>query len=319
MRPYKTSCLFLLFWACIADFSPELEWEDVEADYEPELNIIGVLSGDTLVTSFVRVHRTLRVDEAADTLMRDTIFGNVVPYYASRFIIRDAEVTVSNGTKDYTLQLMKSVEDNRRENLYEAYVYNGEDLNPKPGEKWTLSVTTPGGLSATGETIVPPLPQLNKEQLPDSFNTNQTMDIFWAAQLDNYQLVNVNNYQSYFFYDDYDTEEGKNYNSCGFWQELVVSPGDTVWTYRRDICEDAVRIGETNDYETEDFLLINLMSMDSHYHNYFLKYRGGGEDGEFSSLFLGQGGSGRSFGIKGGIGIFGSIGFDRHYLPITRK
>ena len=318
MRQFKISGLFLLFWACIADFSPELEWEDVEADYEPELNIIGVLSGDTLVTSFVRVHRTLRVDEAADTLMRDTIFGNVVPYYASRFIIRDAQVTVSNGTKDYTLQLMKSVEDNRRENLYEAYVYNGEDLNPKPGEKWTLSVTTPGGLSATGETIVPPLPQLNKEQLPDSFNTNQTMDIFWAAQLDNYQLVNVNNYQSYFFYDDYDTEEGKNYNSCGFWQELVVSPGDTVWTYRRDICEDAVRIGETNDYETEDFLLINLMSMDSNYHNYFLKYGGGGEDEEFSSLFLGQGGSGRSFGIQGGIGLFGSIGFDRHYLPITR-
>ena len=318
MRPYKISCLFLFFWACIADFSPELEWEDVEADYEPELNIIGVLSGDTLVTSFVRVHRTLRVDEAADTLMRDTIFGNVVPYYASRFIIRDAEVTVSNGTKDYTLQLMKSVEDNRRENLYEAYVYNGEDLNPKPGEKWTLSVTTPGGLSATGETIVPPLPQLNKEQLPDSFNTNQTMDIFWAAQLDNYQLVNVNNYQSYFFYDDYDTEEGKIYDSCGFWQELVVNPGDTVWTYRRDICEGTVGIGETNDYDTEDFLLINLMSIDSNYHNYFLKYGGDGEGEEFSSLFLGQGGSGRSFGIKGGIGIFGSIGFDRHYFPITR-
>mgnify|MGYP001337117579 FL=1 len=318
MRPYKISYLFLFFWACIADFSPELEWEEVEADYEPELNIIGILSGDTLVTSFVRVHRTLRVDEAADTLMRDTIFGNVVPYYASRFVIRDAQVTLSNSTKDYTLQLMKSVEGNRRENLYEAYVYNGGDLNPKPGEKWILSVTTPGGLSATGETIVPPLPQLNKEQLPDSFNTNQTMDIFWVAQQDNYQLVNVNNYQSYFFYDDYDTEEGKNYDSCGFWQELVVSPGDTVWTYRRDICEDAVRIGETNDYETEDFLLINLMSMDSNYHNYFLKYGGGGEDEEFSSLFLGQGGSGRSFGIQGGIGIFGSIGFDRHYLPITR-
>ena len=318
MRPYKISCLFLFFWACIADFSPELEWEEVEADYEPELNIIGILSGDTLVTSFVRVHRTLRVDEAADTLMRDTIFGNVVPYYASRFVIRDAQVTLSNSTKDYTLQLMKSVEGNRRENLYEAYVYNGGDLNPKPGEKWILSVTTPGGLSATGETIVPPLPQLNKEQLPDSFNTNQTMDIFWVAQQDNYQLVNVNNYQSYFFYDDYDTEEGKNYDSCGFWQELVVSPGDTVWTYRRDICEDAVRIGETNDYETEDFLLINLMSMDSNYHNYFLKYGGGEEDEEFSSLFLGQGGSGRSFGIQGGIGIFGSIGFDRHYLPITR-
>jgi hypothetical protein len=144
------------------------------------------------------------------------------------------------------------------------------------------------------------------------------MNITWAAQPDNYQLVNVRNYQSYFFNDDYDTEEGKSYDSCGFWQQLAVSPGDTAWTYRRDICEETVSIGETNDYETEDFLLINLMSMDRNYHNYFLKYGGDGEDEEFSSLFLGQGGSGRSFGIQGGIGIFGSIGFDRHYLPITR-
>ena len=318
MRQFKISCLFLLFWACVADFSPELEWEDVQADHEPELNILGILSGDSLVTSFVRVHRTLRVDEAADILMRDTIFGNVVVSYASRFVVRDAEVTVSNGTKDYVFLFMTSVENDERENLYEAYVYNGEDLNPHPGEKWTLSVTTLGGLSATGETMVPPVPQLNKEQLPDSFNINQTMNITWAAQPDNYQLVNVRNYQSYFFNDDYDTEEGKSYDSCGFWQQLAVSPGDTAWTYRRDICEETVSIGETNDYETEDFLLINLMSMDRNYHNYFLKYGGDGEDEEFSSLFLGQGGSGRSFGIQGGIGIFGSIGFDRHYLPITR-
>ena len=318
MRQFKISCLFLLFWACVADFSPELEWEDVQADHEPELNILGILSGDSLVTSFVRVHRTLRVDEAADILMRDTIFGNVVVSYASRFVVRDAEVTVSNSTKDYAFQFMKSVENDERGNLYETYVYKGEDLNPQPGEKWTLSVTTPGELSATGETMVPPVPQLNKEQLPDSFNINQTMNITWAAQPDNYQLVNVRNYQSYFFNDDYDTEEGKSYDSCGFWQQLAVSPGDTAWTYRRDICEETVSIGETNDYETEDFLLINLMSMDRNYHNYFLKYGGDGEDEEFSSLFLGQGGSGRSFGIQGGIGIFGSIGFDRHYLPITR-
>ena len=318
MRQFKISCLFLLFWACVADFSPELEWEDVQADYEPELNILGILSGDSLVTSFVRVHRTLRGDEAADILMRDTIFGNVVVSYASRFVVRDAEVTVSSGTKDYAFQFMKSVENDERGNLYETYVYKGEDLNPQPGEKWTLSVPTPGGLSATGETMVPPVPQLNKEQLPDSFNINQTMNITWAAQPDNYQLVNVRNYQSYFFNDDYDTEEGKSYDSCGFWQQLAVSPGDTAWTYRRDICEETVSIGETNDYETEDFLLINLMSMDRNYHNYFLKYGGDGEDEEFSSLFLGQGGSGRSFGIQGGIGIFGSIGFDRHYLTITR-
>ena len=313
MRQFKISCLFLLFWACVADFSPELEWEDVQADYEPELNILGILSGDSLVTSFVRVHRTLRVDEAANTLMRDTIFGNVVVYYASRFVVRDAEVTVSNGIKDYVFLFMKSVENDERENLYEAYVYNGEDLNLQPGEKWTLSVTTPGGLSATGETTVPPLPKLNKEELPDSFKINQTMDITWAPLPDNYQIVNVSNYQSYFFYEEDEFEEGKIYDSCGFWQELIVNPGETVWTYRREICEGFVGIGEINGNEAEDFLLINLMSMDSNYHNYFIKY---GEDQEFASLFLGQGGSGRSYGIKGGLGLFCAIGIDRHWLPI---
>ena len=313
MRQFKISCLFLLFWACVADFSPELEWEDVQADYEPELNILGILSGDSLVTSFVRVHRTLRVDEAANTLMRDTIFGNVVVYYASRFVVRDAEVTVSNGIKDYVFLFMKSVENDERENLYEAYVYNGEDLNPKPGEKWTLSVATPGGLSASGETVVPPSPELNKEQLPDSFNINQTMNITWAAQPDNYQLVNVSNYQTYFFYEKDKFEEGKIYDSCGFRQELIVNPGETVWTYRREICEGFVGIEDTNGGEAEDFLLINLMSMDSNYHNYFIKY---GEDQEFASLFLGQGGSGRSYGIKGGLGLFCAIGIDRHWLPI---
>jgi hypothetical protein len=313
MRQFKISCLFLLFWACVADFSPELEWEDVQADYEPELNILGILSGDSLVTSFVRVHRTLRVDEAANTLMRDTIFGNVVVYYASRFVVRDAEVTVSNGIKDYVFLFMKSVENDERENLYEAYVYNGEDLNPKPGEKWTLSVATPGGLSASGETVVPPSPELNKEQLPDSFNINQTMNITWAAQPDNYQLVNVSNYQTYFFYEKDKFEEGKIYDSCGFRQELLVSPGETVWTYRREICEGFVGIEDTNGGEAEDFLLINLMSMDSNYHNYFIKY---GEDQEFASLFLGQGGSGRSYGIKGGLWLFCAIGIDRHWLPI---
>ena len=313
MRQFKISCLFLLFWACVADFSPELEWEDVQADYEPKLNILGILSGDSLVTSFVRVHRTLRVDEAANTLMRDTIFGNVVVYYASRFVVRDAEVTVSNGTKDYIFRFMKSVENDERENLYEAYVYNGEDLNLQPGEKWTLSVTTPGGLSATGETTVPPLPKLNKEELPDSFKINQTMDITWAPLPDNYQIVNVSNYQSYFFYEEDEFEEGKIYDSCGFWQELIVNPGETVWTYRREACEGFVGIGEINGNEAEDFLLINLMSMDSNYHNYFIKY---GEDQEFASLFLGQGGSGRSYGIKGGLGLFCAIGIDRHWLPI---
>jgi len=54
--------------------------------------------------------------------------------------------------------------------------------------------------------------------------------------------------------------------------------------------------------------------MDDNYFDYFIRYAG---DPEFSSLFLGEGGSGRSFGIEGGIGVFGAVGIDRHYMPIV--
>ena len=51
------------------------------------------------------------------------------------------------------------------------------------------------------------------------------------------------------------------------------------------------------------------MSMDNNYYDYFIRYR----DAEFTSSF-GSGGSGRNFGINGGIGVFGSIAIDRHSM-----
>ena len=34
------------------------------------------------------------------------------------------------------------------------------------------------------------------------------------------------------------------------------------------------------------------------------------------SIIIGEGGSGRSFGIDGGIGVFGSVAIDRHWIPM---
>jgi len=95
--------------------------------------------------------------------------------------------------------------------------------------------------------------------------------------------------------------------SCGLSQENIIKPEETSWTYRRDICE------ESYDQEwDEDLLSLNLMSMDNNYFDYFIKF---GEV-EFSSSTIGEGGSGRSFGIDGGIGVFGSVGIDRHRIPM---
>ena len=301
MRFIIISLLSFTLFGCLS-LTPELEWEDVTSDHDPVLNVFGLLSADSILTSFVRVHRTLDMEEAADSLTRDTIGGNIFISYTSRFIIRDAEVIVSNGENEFLFEYTDYSFD-LNGSLSEVYQYQGDDLYPQPGETWTLNVTTPGGLSVTGETIIPPLPQISSEELPDSFQLDQTMEITWQPMADNYQIMNIGNYLGYFGYDDY---YGGGF-SCGLWQENIIKPEEESWTYRRDICD------ESYDQEwDEDLLLLNLMSMDNNYFDYFIKF---GEV-EFSSSTIGEGGSGRSFGIDGGIGVFGSVAIDRHWIPM---
>jgi len=301
MRFIIISLLSFTLFGCLS-LAPELEWEDVKSDHDPVLNVFGLLSADSILTSFVRVHRTLDMEEAADSLTRDTIGGNTFISYTSRFIIRDAEVIVSNGENEFLFEYTDYSFD-LNGSLSEVYQYQGDDLYPQPGETWTLNVTTPGGLSVTGETIIPPLPQISSEELPDSFQLDQTMDITWQPMADNYQIMNIGNYLGYFGYDDY---YGGGF-SCGLWQENIIKPEEESWTYRRDICD------ESYDQEwDEDLLLLNLMSMDNNYFDYFIKF---GEV-EFSSSTIGEGGFGRSFGIDGGIGVFGSVAIDRHWIPM---
>ena len=305
MRSVSISLLSFTLFGCLS-LAPELEWEDVTSDHDPVLNVFGLISADSLVTSFVRVQRTLDMEETADSLIRDTIGGTVFIYYISRFLIRDAEVIISNGLNEYIFEY-NDYSFGQNGSLSEVYLYQGDDLYPQPGETWTLNVTAPGGFSVTGETIVPPLPQIFSEELPDTFQLDQTMEITWQSMADNYQIMNVGNYLGYFGYDDYYGDESR----CGFWQENIIKPEEESWTYRRDICDDS---NKSYDEEwDEDLLLLNLMSMDNNYFNYFIRF---GEDAEFTSTTLGEGGSGRSFGIEGGIGVFGSVAIDRHWTPM---
>ena len=301
MRFIIISFLSFTLFGCLS-LEPDLEWEDVTSDHDPVLNVFGLLSADSILTSFVRVHRTLDMEEAADSLTRDTIGGNIFISYTSRFIIRDAEVIVSNGENEFLFEYTDYSFD-LNGSLSEVYQYQGDDLYPQPGETWTLNVTTPGGLSVTGETIIPPLPQISSEELPDSFQLDQTMEITWQPMADNYQIMNIGNYLGYFGYDDY---YGGGF-SCGLWQENIIKPEEESWTYRRDICDESYY----QEWD-EDLLLLNLMSMDNNYFDYFIRY---GEV-EFSSSTIGEGGSGRSFGIDGGIGVFGSVAIDRHWIPM---
>ena len=60
----------IVFFSCAIE-PPDLEWEDVTSDHESTLNIIGLLSTDSLRTSFVKVQRTLDMEEASDSLSQN--------------------------------------------------------------------------------------------------------------------------------------------------------------------------------------------------------------------------------------------------------
>ena len=111
MRLFITGVICLNLSACLS-ISPELEWEDVTSNHEPVLNVLGLISADSIVTSFVRVHRSLRMDEAEDTLVRDTIGGNIFIYYSSRYVVRDANVIASNGINDYMFEIPQFIIEN---------------------------------------------------------------------------------------------------------------------------------------------------------------------------------------------------------------
>jgi hypothetical protein len=291
----------IFFFSC-SIVPPDLEWEDVTSDHESMLNIIGLISADSLRTSFVRVQRTLDMEEASDSLIRDTIGNNIYIYYTSQFIIRNAAVVVSNGVDEYIFEYTDfSFDIDKDEAFEEVYLYNGNDLNPQPGEIWTLHVTAPDGFEVTGQTIIPPTPEIFTEDLPDTFQIYREMEVSWLPMNDNYQLINSAHLGGY-GYDDYFYE--KNY-LCGIDQEYIISPQESSAIYRREWCDP-----EFNEPSwDEDILLFRLMSMDENYFDYFIKY----SETEFTSSF-GSGGSGRSFGIEGGIGVFGSITIDRHSM-----
>jgi len=225
--------------------------------------------------------------------------------------VRNAEVIIRLGEKEYQFDYRSfSIEDNDAISQG-AYFYNGDDLNPQPGETYTLSVSTPSGQSATGETIIPPLAQIHKELLPDTFQVNQDLEINWGSLDDHNQLINIGNYLSIFnYYYNY----GYYYigGPCGIAQEKLISPGDDSWIYHREFCDE-----NTSDQDwDDDWLLLQLMSMDQNYYDFFIKFSQ--QDQEYSNLFIGQGGSGRNYGIEGGIGVFGSVTFDRTFIPLIQ-
>ena len=153
MKIIKLNIITLFFISC-SIIPPELEWEDVKSDHESVLNILGILSTDSLVSSFVKVHKSLNVQDNMDSLVLDTTNG-IDFYRISKFVVVDAEVIVRQGSDEYHFEYSEIEMETGDTVGLGAYFYNGDDLNPLPGEVYSLSVTTPSGMNASGEVIIP--------------------------------------------------------------------------------------------------------------------------------------------------------------------
>ena len=92
--------VFIIFFNGCA----EGEWELLEVDYEPVLNVFGLISLDPEVDSFVRVYRTTTLSEESEIFVGvDTfVFGEEVyldSIYEPAGLIKNAQVSIkANGT-----------------------------------------------------------------------------------------------------------------------------------------------------------------------------------------------------------------------------
>tara|TARA_B110001454_G_scaffold94969_1_gene90197 strand:+ start:2594 stop:3502 length:909 start_codon:yes stop_codon:yes gene_type:complete len=268
----------------------EGEWERLEVDYEPVLNVFGLISLDPEVGSFVRVYRTTNLSEESDIFVGvDTLVFDEEVYLDSIYepagLIKNAQVSIkANGTsipfnfvpKQYSWKYEKNV-----------YLDTLGTFTPQPGTTYLLDITVPGYDSVKGELLTPEIPVLIDSLIQDTISTKRSYNIVW------HQL-----------------NGGKGHLSgrLGGWKtafecdpdfDRVVDLQEGTYTVPVRICEE----WQTEPGEPAPFI-IRLMTMDENYYEYFIK----GEEGKYSNFLLGSGTTaGQSVGIEGGLGVFGAV------------
>ena len=277
----------------------EGEWELFEVDYEPVLNVFGLISLDPEVESFVRVYRTTNLSEESEIFVGiDTIrFSDpknnnedtwwIDSLFEPAAIIKDAQVSIkANGTsipfnfvpKQYSWEYEKNV-----------YLDTLGTFTPQPGTTYLLDVTVPGYDSVKGQLLTPGIPVLIDSLIQDTVSTKRTYKIVWQ-QLNGgkgYLSGRLEGWSIAFEFE------------CNPDFDRVVDLQEGTYTVPVRICEQR----QTEPGEPEPFI-IRLMTMDENYYEYFIR----GEEGGYNNFLLNSGTTaGRSVGIEGGLGVFGSV------------
>lgn len=278
-------------------------WEDLESNHESVLNVFGLISLDSTIQSFVTVHQTIDLqDEESEIVRKDTIWYGDSPYdyilegiYVSNFLVRDANVIISDGKAQYHF-FPVVIKNSERYYDYEGhyvavineiiiYLDTLKVFNPQPNTTYYLELTTPDGRHLTGKTTTPPIPDINEEAIPDTIHTHKPFKITWNSLGEAYAKIRTEAF------------------TCGGFQEGIIEPGDTSWVSEMQNCADYEK-------DTAVEMMIELRAMDKNYYDYFIKES---LDDDFANFLLGSSYIGESYGLEGGQGVFGAIATDRIY------
>ena len=290
-----SSILIIVLSGCYAPQS----WEDIESNNESVLNVFGLISLDPNVKSFVRVYRSTDLEELSEVFVStDSIYYDeeydfwwVDSVYEPAAIIKYAQVIISTDEESFEFHYVPK--DYSWETDKNAYQDRNAVFTPHPNSIYNLTVIAPGFETVTGQLTTPGIPAFIDSMIQDSISRERPYEIVWEIQENTkgYLIGTITGQDEYGFDD-------VKYDMCGSWFERVVDLDEGLYTLPPAFCMDE---GET--FPSQPFLL-RLVAMDENYYQYFIV----GETSEYANMFLdGNTTGGRSVGIEGGLGLFGSI------------
>ncbi len=156
------------------------EWEDVTADYDPVLNVMGIISLDDNIDSFVGVYRTTELTETSlifsgivDTSRwpdyeEDTVYVRLDSLYEPAGVIDSAVVTIFTDTETYVFEF----DSDTRKYKYSGFIPSEETI-------YSLTIDVNGFDPVTGQLITPSMPHIDLS-LNDTLPSSSTYGINWV-------------------------------------------------------------------------------------------------------------------------------------------
>jgi len=333
---------------------PTNEWEDLESDYDHVLNVFGLINLDPGYPSYVGLYRTTDLDETVLTLVEtDTLYWcdcdddecwecdegqdgywKVDSIYEPAALIKDASVNlIDEQGNSYELSYVDKITFVDTVYFDTTFTFYGTTITwdttyydtndfrinfyvdttgsfvPQPETNYDLSISAPGFDPVTGSLMTPAIPNIDslsqRGRSVDTIIVNEPFDIHWSQTMGMGLVTGEVIFGNFW-------EDTSNGDWCGgYFDDFVIDfedEGQNPYGITTEYCGEDMDSQEPLDY------FIRLTAMEDNYHEYFIT----GEMGEYSNALLNYPTTkGRSVGIEGGFGFFGSIASDGLLLKIS--